>query len=154
MDIISKSHRDQEGVTFIELLFAVAVLSILMLVAIPAYSNYKSKVKISEGLVLVSEILNRVEETYRETGVWPEDNTSAGVGISEEYSTKWVKGIYVELDANDKAQVRIIYNASDIGSLQSDDDLIFRPIITSSSIIWDCTGGTIKSFVRPKRCKS
>lgn len=151
---MTKVPMDQDGFTLLELLSAIAIVSILMLIAIPVYSDYRSRAKVSEGLYLVGKVLSNVEETYRETGSWPEDNKSAGVAEPGAFSTKWVSAIVVEHDTDEKTQIRVVYNASSIGGLQPNDDIIFKPTMNFGHTVWDCTDGAIKPYFRPNRCKS
>ena len=48
----------QSGFTLIELMAVVAIVSILAVIALPAYLDYITRSKVSEGLVFVSEAKN------------------------------------------------------------------------------------------------
>ncbi len=151
MDIRPQVH--QRGFTLIELLSALSILSILMMMAIPTYKDYRTRGKISEGISIVSIVLSKVEETYQITGVWPENNSTAGVDDPTDFNTKWVNEIVIEHDADDKTQIRVVYNNATISGVGFDDDIIFRPVGMGGSTKWDCTGGTIATYYRPARCR-
>ena len=151
MDTRPQVH--QRGFTLIEHLSALAILSILMMMAIPTYKDYRTRGKISEGISIVSIVLSQVEETYQITGVWPENNSTAGVDDPANFNTMWVNEIVVEHDTNDKTQIRVVYNNTNISGVGLDDDIIFKPIVGRASTKWDCTGGTIATYYRPARCR-
>ena len=143
----------QRGFTLIELLSTLAILSIVMVMAIPTYNDYKTRAKISDGISMVGEVLLRVSETYQMSGIWPNTNSKAGVAESSDFATKWVNKIVVEHDASDKTQIRVVYNNATIRGIALDDDIIFKPIEGGGNTRWDCIGGTIATYYRPRNCR-
>lgn len=126
-----------------------------MVIAVPIFSEYRTRAKISEGVHIVANVLLNVEETYRETGSWPDSNDSAGIAEPAEFATQWVNEIVVEHDNDDKARIRIVYNYATVGGgIQPNDDIIFKPIAVSGRTNWDCTDGAIASYYRPQRCRA
>ncbi|GEM_PF-1069282 len=150
----TKLQINQRGFTLIELLVALAILSIVMVMAIPSYKDYKTRSRISEGISLVDEVLSKVAEIYMTSGVWPENNGEAGLNEPADFATTWVSEIVVEYDADDKSQIRIVYNNATVGGVGLDDDIIFKPILRGGSTVWDCTGGRVAVYYRPGRCRN
>ena len=69
-------HNAQKGFTLIELMIVVAIIGILAALAIPAYTDYTIKSRVSEGASLVGSAKTAME-VY-----WSENGTTAGPGGS------------------------------------------------------------------------
>ena len=58
----------QKGFTLIELMIVVAIIGILAAVALPAYQDYTTRAKVTEGLVLASGLKSAINETLHSKG--------------------------------------------------------------------------------------
>ncbi|HGH6463390.1 TPA: pilin, partial [Neisseria meningitidis] len=72
----------QKGFTLIELMIVIAIVGILAAVALPAYQDYTARAQVSEAILLAESQKSAVTEYYLNHGIWPGDNSSAGVASS------------------------------------------------------------------------
>ncbi|MCU9885358.1 pilin, partial [Neisseria gonorrhoeae] len=86
----------QKGFTLIELMIVIAIVGILAAVALPAYQDYTARAQVSEAILLAEGQKSAVTEYYLNHGIWPENNTSAGVASASEIKGKYVKEVKVE----------------------------------------------------------
>ncbi|ENW4857888.1 pilin [Neisseria gonorrhoeae] len=82
----------QKGFTLIELMIVIAIVGILAAVALPAYQDYTARAQVSEAILLAEGQKSAVTEYYLNNGIWPANNTSAGVASP----ATDIKGKYVQ----------------------------------------------------------
>ncbi|EMU0570440.1 pilin, partial [Neisseria gonorrhoeae] len=82
----------QKGFTLIELMIVIAIVGILAAVALPAYQDYTARAQVSEAILLAEGQKSAVTEYYLNHGIWPANNTSAGVASPPTD----IKGKYVQ----------------------------------------------------------
>ncbi len=142
------------GFSLLEILVALSIISVMLMIAIPLYSDYVTRTKVSEGTSIVTNVLLRVEETYRETGYWPRNNDEAGVGEPENFATTWVKQVIVSHDEAGISQVRVVYNHATLGgNIPENTDIIFNPESGAYVTKWTCLNGSLQSYYRPLHCR-
>ncbi|HGG8067965.1 TPA: pilin [Neisseria meningitidis] len=86
----------QKGFTLIELMIVIAIVGILAAVALPAYQDYTARAQVSEAILLAEGQKSAVTEYYLNHGIWPANNSSAGVATSADIKGKYVAGVKVE----------------------------------------------------------
>ncbi|HEZ4985817.1 TPA: pilin, partial [Neisseria meningitidis] len=85
----------QKGFTLIELMIVIAIVGILAAVALPAYQDYTARAQVSEAILLAEGQKSAVTEYYLNHGIWPANNTSAGVASSTDIKGKYVQSVIV-----------------------------------------------------------
>ncbi|HGG9335383.1 TPA: pilin [Neisseria meningitidis] len=85
----------QKGFTLIELMIVIAIVGILAAVALPAYQDYTARAQVSEAILLVEGQKSAVTEYYLNHGIWPANNSSAGVASSADIKGKYVQKVEV-----------------------------------------------------------
>ncbi|HEZ6155326.1 TPA: pilin [Neisseria meningitidis] len=85
----------QKGFTLIELMIVIAIVGILAAVALPAYQDYTARAQVSEAILLAEGQKSAVTEYYLNHGIWPSDNSAAGVASSSKIKGKYVKEVTV-----------------------------------------------------------
>ncbi|HHR3323285.1 TPA: pilin, partial [Neisseria meningitidis] len=86
----------QKGFTLIELMIVIAIVGILAAVALPAYQDYTARAQVSEAILLAEGQKSAVTEYYLNHGIWPANNSSAGVAsVSTDIKGKYVEKVEV-----------------------------------------------------------
>ena len=85
-----------KGFTLIELMIVVAIIGILASVAIPNYSQYIYRAKVTEALNISGELKVKINDYYREKSSFPADNKAAALPEAKFLIGHYVKGIEVQ----------------------------------------------------------
>jgi type IV pilus assembly protein PilA len=84
--------RAQKGFTLIELMIVIAIIGILAAIAIPAYTDYTVRAKISEGLGLAESAKTAVSEGFQSNDM---AGVAAAAGTYVSSATKYVNNIVI-----------------------------------------------------------
>ena len=71
--------KKNQGFTLIELMIVIAILGVLMAIAIPAYQDYLSRARASEGILAAAPAKMGVAEYAISNAAWPANLAEAGV---------------------------------------------------------------------------
>ena len=133
----------QKGFTLIELMIVVAIIGILAAIAIPAYQDYTIRAQVTEGLNLAGAVKAGVAESYAQRGVWPANNTEAGLdATATNISGKYVDGISVT-----NGVITITYGKQSNNSINGSTLLITPGISANSDVSWICGAHAIPAGV-------
>ena len=80
--------RVQQGFTLIELMIVVAIIGILAAVALPAYTDYTKRAKISEVMLAASSVRTAISEYVSDKSALPDDTY-----VIAEQGSKYVKEV-------------------------------------------------------------
>jgi type IV pilus assembly protein PilA len=142
----------QKGFTLIELMIVVAIIGILAAIAIPAYTDYTVRSKVSEGINQAGAAETTVSEAFQSGGT-AGLTAAAGAWVANSQASKYVASITL---AN-TGVITVAYNgngvAGGISQLTTGMTLVFIPSVNvggihtllaatgtnTGSVDWACT---------------
>jgi type IV pilus assembly protein PilA len=130
--------RSDKGFTLIELMVVIAVVSILAVIALPAYLNYVTRSKVGEAMVFVAEAKTAVSEGFYSTRTIPPSNELAGLP----YATSYNKHDYIsklEIMSVNPAPGTVEVTIKMPGSKADGKVLQLIPSTANPVMIWTCT---------------
>jgi type IV pilus assembly protein PilE len=70
--------RSSSGFTLIEIMVTVAIVAILSAIAIPSYSEYVRRARITEAVSMLSDMRNKMEQYYQDNRSWTPPGPTVG----------------------------------------------------------------------------
>jgi len=134
----------QKGFTLIELMIVVAIIGILAAVAIPAYSDYTNRAKVTELIGIGSACKTSISEYYQSQGSLPADITAAGCSTTD---SKYVDSLAVA------AGVITVTPKAPLSTIVGGDYILTPSTTASGTLDWVCTGSTMTKKYLPANCR-
>lgn len=138
----------QFGFTLIEVMIVVSIVGILAATASATYQRYIIRGQVAEGLSLSSGAKTAVSDFYMNQGVWPADNTIAGLANEAEISGTYTAQVEVKDNV-----IEILYGPGAHAAI-SGELLVLIAFDNSGSVSWSCaSAGAIKDIYLPNVCR-
>jgi len=148
----------QKGFTLIELMIVVAIIGILAAVAVPAYSDYTVRAKVTEAITAAGAAKTSVADYYYATGNLPTSNDEAGLATGSSYVTDVISDISINAGDAGGSKGTIVIGFQEIGSAPtSGTSLEFVPTESNNTLAWDCkipTTDGLPAQYAPASCRS
>ena len=143
----------QKGFTLIELMIVVAIIGILAAIALPAYQDYTARAQVAEALTLADGQKTAVTEFYADRGVFPKDNTEAGIAAPSNIKGKYVAQVAVAANG----VITATMNASGLAAGVAGKTVTLTPTApnatTGGSVTWACTSSADNKYI-PAACRA
>ena len=149
----------QKGFTLIELMIVVAIIGILAAVALPAYSDYTIRAKMSEVIMAASSCRSNVEEYVQSESGYASTSTAWGCSFEE---SQYVAGGQVEAETG-----IISVEAQGIDAEVNTYDIILTPYADAAATTtldsasdlnnvaaWVCSSVDIDNRYLPASCRN
>jgi type IV pilus assembly protein PilA len=167
--VTDRQARTQAGYTIVELMIVVAVISVLMVIAIPIYQSYTARSQFSEGLNLAAGLKQRIAEVMTFQGNVPSPNPTVNeaMGLAPPGS---ISGLYVSAvsvlktgDVPPFTDGTILIEYKNASAFSGQRLHAIQPFFLTGSIKWDCAvdvdnsgtalPGHVPNQFRPPACR-
>jgi len=148
-----RQSNSQYGLTLIEILVVVAIISIVGLVATPLYQGYTIRTKISSGIATLAPVQRLSTEYFILNESWPSDNAEAGANTPDTYAQNFLTSVAIS-ETPHPGSIILTYDNSTLRMLGNSNTIIYYPVGDSSGhITWRCDEGTMVERYRPANCR-
>jgi type IV pilus assembly protein PilA len=134
----------QQGFTLIELMIVVAIIGILAAIAIPAYTDYTVRSKVTEGINLAGAAETAVAEAWQSGDVAGLTALTTSWNTTTPFTpTKYVTNITISNAAANLGAIKVTYNGTASGIAQFGGTaytLYLQPNISNNKLVTGVAG--------------
>jgi type IV pilus assembly protein PilA len=130
-----KRPKNAKGFTLIELMIAIAIVGVLAAIAVPAFSNYLARARVSEAINYAQSCKTGYLEYYATSGVLPVNNDEANCPT---ISTDNVAAVTITSGTGAAAApaIRILLvNAAPLPAEVRNHVIVIQPLDTGNGIV-------------------
>ena len=143
--------KRQQGFSLIELMIVVAILSILVVAALPSYQNYTVRARVTEVMAMAARDRTAVAEYFISQGAMPDTASDAGLNLDESPS-EYVLTTTYRVD-DDEATLVYDMSADALGATDATGEFQFTGVGSANGVLWQCDKGDFPSHFRPPQCR-
>jgi type IV pilus assembly protein PilA len=140
----------QPGFTLLEFQLVLLLVSLLLMISIPIYLDYKVRTKVGAGLSMVGPAKSAIVEYYWINNKFPENNAEAGLEAGHMYNSNYLLRMDVLKDP--AGAILLTFDNIKLPALGANNTIIFKAVKVGGTFVWDCRFGTMKNKYRPKNC--
>ncbi len=143
----------QSGITLIELLLVVAVISLLAMVGLPVYTDYTVRSKVIADFATARDVQNQVSLFYTINGYLPESNEELGLDPAKQITGNRLAKLQIRENPS-PGTIRMVFDSKEALQILGSQKVIrFIPTEAEGTLVWDCTTGTLEDKYRPANCR-